>query len=644
MKRVKIALAGNANVGKSVIFNQLTGLHQHIGNWPGKTIERAEGSFHFRDYEIDVVDLPGIYSLSTFSSEELISREYIAREKPDVVINVVDASVLERNLFLTLQLFELGAPIVLALNMVDSARSKGIEIDPEKLSRVLGVPVVETVATRGSGMTQLVDAALRVAERGESRGLRLSYCKPMERAIAELMKPLEKCDLTYPRRWVAIKLLEGDEEVRRIAGRRCPPALQLARKLSKKLEMSKRECCSMTITNEKYILARRIIGECQKIKVPKKPPIEDRLDDVLLHRVFGYISLIALTILIFASVFIFGNAVSSVLSNILNLLKPYVTESLGGGFLADMVWGGIFEGVIAGATIAIPYLLPFFVILSILESSGYLARMAFLMDSLMHRIGLHGKAFIPLLLGYGCSVPACLGCRILETDRERLIAGFVVTLVPCAARTVIILSLVGAFLGFEWALAIYAFDLLVVFLLGRIAYKILPGEPMGLIMEMPPYRVPSLDSVAKETWGRLEDFVFMAFPIIIASTFAIKLLEVAGFMSVISNIMSPVTAGWLGLPAAVGITLIFGILRKELTIIMLADIFGTNNFAMVLTPLQMVVFTLVTLFYIPCAATIGALVKEFGWRRAVYITVFEIAFALLLGGVAFRLLGVLGLS
>ncbi|MEM3556030.1 MAG: ferrous iron transport protein B [Candidatus Micrarchaeia archaeon] len=635
MKKLRIALAGNANVGKSVIFNHLTGMHQHIGNWPGKTVEKAEGSFRFRSYEIDVIDLPGIYSLSAFSPEELISREYIAKEKPDVVINVIDASALERNLFLTLQLLELNAPLVIALNMMDDAKKKGIEIDSKKLSKLLGVPVVETIATRGVGITQLIEEAVKATKK-KRKQFQPTYSKPVEDAVRSLT-PFIK-ELPYPERWVALKLLEGDSETEKLVSTK---TLLLARKLRKKLESCQGELCSIIITSEKYVLARKIIEKCQKIKTPEKPSIESRLDEVLLHRVFGYILLLLISILIFASVFTFGDALSQLLSNSLNSLKPLIMELLGNGMLGEIVWGGFFEGVIAALVIAIPYLIPFFFILSLLESSGYLARMAFLMDTLMHKVGLHGKAFIPLLLGYGCNVPACLGCRILENERERSIAGFLVTLVPCAARTVVILSLVGAYLGFQWALAIYAFNLLTIFLLGRIAFKVLPGEPMGLIMEIPPYRMPSLESVVKETWGRLQDFVFMAFPIIIASTFLIKLLELLGVINSLSSLLSPVTVGWLGLPEAVGITLIFGILRKELTIIMLASLLGTQNFANVLTPLQMIVFTLVTLFYIPCAATIGALVKEFGWRRAVFITIFEIAFAILLGGVAFRMLGVL---
>jgi ferrous iron transport protein B len=260
------------------------------------------------------------------------------------------------------------------------------------------------------------------------------------------------------------------------------------------------------------------------------------------------------------------------------------------------------------------------------------------MDNVMHKIGLHGKAFIPMMLGYGCSVPACLGCRVMETQRERLLAAFMTTLVPCAARTIIILGLVGQFVGIQWALMIYVFDLIVIFALGRLAFRALPGEPTALIMEMGDYRMPQLKTVLKETGFRVVEFVKIAFPLIVVGSLAIKVAEVAGLLSPIAELLSPITVAWLGLPVITGITLIFGVVRKELSLIMLATLLGTTNFAQVLTPVQMIVFTLVAMFYIPCIATISALVKEFGWKKALFVTLFEIAFAIILGGVALRLL------
>lgn len=341
---------------------------------------------------------------------------------------------------------------------------------------------------------------------------------------------------------------------------------------------------------------------------------------------------------IFLTIFTIGDFLSGVLSDLMYAGQNYLFSVIGHTVFSELLIGGVLEGLIAGITVALPYITPFYFLLYLLEDSGYLSRIAFLMDNLMHTIGLHGKAFIPLLLGYGCNVPACLGCRILETQRERLLAGFVSTLIPCAARTVIILGLVGVYLGIEWALAIYALNLLLVFILGRIAFKVIPGEPTALIMELSEYRIPHFKTAATQAWFRLEEFIKAAFPLIIAGSFVIKLLDMFQILGVVSELLSPITVLWLGLPAVTGITLIFGILRKELTLVMLATLLGTTNFSAVLSPTQMVVFTLVTLFYIPCISTIGALIAEYGWKKAIYVTLFEVCFAILLGGIAYRIL------
>jgi ferrous iron transport protein B len=348
------------------------------------------------------------------------------------------------------------------------------------------------------------------------------------------------------------------------------------------------------------------------------------------------------TMAVFFSIFTLGDRLSGAIDMLLDLFRPLLVDLFGTGSLGRIINEGLIEGFFAGIAIALPYILPFYLILSLLEDSGYLARIAFLMDSLMHRMGLHGKAFIPMLLGYGCSVPAVLGCRIMETNRERLLAAFVSTLVPCSARTIVILALVGKFLGPLYALSLYIVDLGLVFLLGRIAYRTIPGEPVGLIMEMPSYRTPSRNVVLKQTWFRLSGFIKMAIPVIVTAGIAIKILEIVGALDIISELMSPVTVSLLGLPAAVGVLLIIGILRKELTILMLATLLGTTNFASVLTPTQMYVFAFVVMLYIPCVATIAVLVQEFGWRRAGYITVFEIVFATISGAILYRILLALG--
>jgi len=638
----RIALAGNANVGKSVIFNQLTGLHQHIGNWPGKTVEKAEGTLHFKGYTIDFIDLPGIYSLSTFSMEELVSREYIATEKPDLVINVVDASILERNLFFTLQLLELESPLLIALNQIDMATKKGITIDIKKAEEILGVPVVPTVAISGKGVYQMLETAIEVIEKKrKTEPLKPRYGREIEERIEDLTILLNKIQLKYPTRWVAIKLLEEDSEVEKEVFALSPEIVAAAKRMRGELEQLHGHSCPTVVTSERYHVAHMLSEEIQTITEPLKTPLSEKLHTVTTHKISGYPIMLATLLAVFIGIFSFGDFTSALLGDAFFSLKPAFDSALGTGIIGELVWGGVMEGIIGGFTVALPYILPFYFILYIFEDSGYLSRIAFLMDNLMHKMGLHGKAFIPVMLSFGCNVPGCLGCRIMETARERLLTAFVVTLVPCAATSVIILGLVGNYVGIGWALALYIINLVIIFVLGRIAFKALPGEPTELIMEMSAYRMPHIKTVANQTWFRLREFIVMAFPLIIVGSLVIKIADVINLLEPVADIMSPVTVVWLGLPAVTGIALIFGVLRKELTLIMLASLFGTANFAQVMTPVQMIVFTLVVMLYIPCVATIGALVKEFGGKKALLITVIEILLALLVGGIAYRLLTIM---
>jgi len=637
--KLTIALAGNANVGKSVIFNQLTGLHQHIGNWPGKTVERAEGTLHFKGHTIDIIDLPGIYSLSTYSLEELVSRKYIAVERPDIVINVVDASVLERNLFFTLQLIELETPMIIALNQMDIAKSKGIRVDAGKLEKLLGMPVIPTVAVKGIGIFELLEKAVEIIGNGKkAEPLEVRYGEEVELRIIKITKMLKNMQFWYPPRYVAVKLLEGDEEISREIQRIDPRIASAVEELAAEIEQFHGHSCPTVITSERYDIAGRIARQVQELVSPTHPPLEERIHNLTTHKILGYPIMVASLLLVFCFIFVFGNFTSELLGNFFHSWESLFTNLFGTGIAQKLIWGGVIEGLIAGITIALPYIAPFYIILYVLENSGYLSRIAFLMDNAMHKIGLHGKAFIPIMLGFGCNVPACLGCRIMETKRERLLAAFVTTLVPCAARTVIILGLVGQFLGIQWALALYMVNLLVVLVLGRLAFKILPGEPTALIMEMHAYKAPHLKTVLKQTWFRLAEFIKIALPLIVVGSLTLRIAEVLGLLEPIATVLSPVTVVWLGLPAIAGITLIFGVLRKELTLIMLATFLGTTNFAQVLTPVQMIVFTLVAMFYIPCIATIAALAKEFGWKRALSITIFEIVFAISIGGIALRIL------
>jgi len=645
---ITVALAGNANVGKSVVFNQLTGLNQIIGNWPGKTVERAEGTLHFGGYTIRILDLPGIYSLSTFSMEEIVARDYIAIERPDIIVNIVDASALERNLYFTIQLLELQAPIVMALNQMDFAAKKGIEIDVDSLSKILGIPVVPTVAITGVGIKELLSTVIDVVEgKVQLSATKVEYGKEIEENLKKLehivQEKLTQLSATYLARWIAIKLLENDKDIveRVRASESGDEVLAVADEFVNQIERVHGEPSSIVMVSERYGIATRIAREVTRIISPPKLAFEQRLAAITADRLLGYPILAAVVAVTFGIVFVAGNFLVGVLESLFEeMLLPaaniLLSQALPQIFL-EVISGGL-SGIGAGVAIALPYIVPFYVLLAILEDSGYLPRAAYLTDNIMHRIGLHGKAFIPLLLGYGCNVPACVGCRILETDRERFLAGFVVVLVPCAARTVIIIGLVGRFLGLPVALALYLFDLALVLGLGRLAFKVLPGEPVGLIMEMPPYRRPSLVAVAKKTWTRTRDFVYMAFPLIIVGSIFLQLLMSTGLIWRIVEPTAPLMSGWLGLPPLATVPIIFGVLRKELTLILLAELAGTTSFDQVLSPVQMIVFALVTMIYMPCIATIAALAREFGWKRAAGVCVVDISLALTIGGIAYRIL------
>ncbi len=638
-----VGLAGNANVGKSVVFNQLTGLHQHVGNWPGKTVKKAEGTLVHDGYVVDVVDLPGIYSLSTYGTEERVTREYVVGEHPNAIVNVVDASSLERNLFFTTQLMELEPHLIVALNQVDAAEKKGIKVDASKLSQLLGVPVVPTTATRNIGLTQLMAGVVSLYEEATRPAKPLTFGPEIENIISNLVEEIREVKTRFPGRWVAIRLLEGDPEMEDLLYSESPSLREWVEDARKRIENIHGHDVASVLVSERYAQASRIASEVTTHFEPQGGLLA-RVEDATSHPVLGYVILTSIILGMFYSIFRFGDAASGSLDAAFAALRAGYLAIFGSTPLPRFIWDGLLGGLFAATEVALPYIVPFYVAISVLEDSGYLARAAFLMDSLMHRIGLHGKGFIPMMLGLGCNVPAVLASSVMETDREKLICAFVSTLVPCAARTVVIMGVVAAYLGFGWAVALYAIDFMLIFLLGRIAFKALPGEPLGLVMEMPSYKVPSAKATAQRTWFSLRGFVFSAFPIMVAGNLAIYLASALGVLNVFSVALSPVTVVWLGLPAATGVLFVFGVLRKEAALILLASVLGTSNFALVLSPAQMLVFAFVIMVYVPCLATIGALTREFGVGKATLISVTEVGVAISLGGILLRVLFLLGVQ
>ena len=635
-KKINIVLAGQGNAGKSAVFNYLTGLHQHIGNWAGKTIEKREGTLFYNGYTIDVLDLPGIYSLTTYSVEEVISREYIIHHHPDCVIDIVDSTNLERNLIFTLQLLELECPVILALNMIDLAKKKGLTIDFMKLQSLLNAPVIPTVASRGSGLTRIIDRVIEL--KGEKTDHRIHrYGKEIENCIKQLSDLLQVVNLPYPVRWVAIKLLEKDNDITKLLQEKKPEILETAKQLYENLEEIHGHDSSVVIADERSHYASQITREIVKIIAHRKISLNERLDAITTHKFAGYLVMILILGGMFFTVFSFGNWLSGWFETIFKDWHSWWNNIIGTTFFSALGWSAI-ESVLALIQIAFPYILPFYIILYVLEDWGYIARISFLMDKLMHKIGIHGKGCISFIIGFGCNVPGCLSCRIMESKRERFITAVLVTLVPCSAVSVIVFGLVGKYVGLLWALGLYVFAMALIFIVGKISSKFLIGEPVELIMPMPDYKTPQIKTIIYQTWDALKEFIFIAAPIVIISGVVIQAINLAGWMPSISLLLSPITVTWLGLPAITGILLIFGILRKELILVMLAAYLGTTNFSEVLSSQQMITLAVVSMFYIPCVATISVLWKEYGWKKAMVVCILEILFAILLAGLVKRIL------
>lgn len=627
----EIALVGNPNTGKSCLFNQLTGMDATVSNYAGTSVEIMEGKTIIGNTILHVADLPGIYTLGSATEDERVATDYIIEKKPGIVVNVLDATLLERNLYLTLQLLELKIPMVIALNFYEELEDKGIHVDYEKLSNILGVPVIPIDAVRGAGMPVLVQN-INAVFHGQLNNSHYvtKYADHIEKAANAIAKVIEKNSI--PKRAAAINLLEEDKEEWKKIGNK-----DKIRKIIKKI--GKNHELNTEIAQERHVQASLIAGKVMQQGKTKKS-FKDSLDRFTTEPLTGIISLIIILGIMFFSLFMIGNFLSNLLGKWFELLlmQPItpLIHSIPSTILQTIcIWG--LEGVNAGLQIALPYILIFYIVMSILEDTGYLPRMAYLLDRLMHKLHLHGQATIPMMLGFGCSVPAVLATRILPNKKDRILTSILICLIPCSARTAVILGAAGKFIGVGYALLIYGIILALIFLVGYILGKFLPGESTGLIMEMPEYRMPEIKNVIKKTWLKLKDFVWVAFPLIIIGSAVLGLLKVYGLLEIITKPFSPIITGWLMLPSIAGITMIYGILRKEMALELLFVLGGSSMLLNFMSPLQIFIFTLVVALYIPCIGTFAVLKHEFGWKNSLLIAIFTIIVAFVVGGLVGRL-------
>ena len=641
-RAMRVALAGNPNCGKTTLFNALTGSNQYVGNWPGVTVEKKEGTAHIGDREVTVVDLPGIYSLSPYSMEEIVSRDFIIGEAPDCVIDIVDATNLERNLYLTAQLLELERPTVVALNFMDEVEKRGDKIDVDRLSKELGVPVVPITARTGEGIEQLLHTAHRQMHLGvtiEPDDLYDDYTHDIHHRMGKLLH-----DYAYaanlPAHWAAIKLLEGDAIVEKALD--LPPEVKrqldaLVAEYENSSDLGDRETL---IADSRYQYIQRVVGvSVVKGDVSGELTFSEKIDRVVTHRLWAIPLFLCTMLVMFVITFgPFGAWLSDGVGAGMDALSAWLAPALEGIGVSAVVISLICDGIIAGVggvLTFLPQIALLFFFLSLLEDSGYMSRAAFIMDRALRRFGLSGKAFIPMLMGFGCSVPAIMGARTMENEKDRRMTILLVPFMSCSAKLPVYGLISAAFFG-PWAglvvFGLYIVGMIVGILSGLFFKKTLfAGEPAPFVLELPPYRLPSLGNMLTHVWQKVKGFLVKAGTLILLMSMVLWLLQSFDFslhmvedascsmLGTLGGVIAPVFApcGFGHWQAAVA--LLTGLVAKEMVVSSLSMFYGFSLTAASgevaaamagFTPLSAFSMLVFILLYVPCVAAVSTLFKE----------------------------------
>ncbi len=607
---LKVALVGNPGVGKSLIFNQLTGVGVEIGNYPGSSVDLLSGGSCFQHERVEVLDLPGVYSLEDGAETDALVRRVIADESVTAVIAVLDATRLERNLYLLLQVAEYGRPMVAVVNMIDETARRGTAIDTGRLEELLGVPVLATSAATGEGIDRILPKAVLEAR---PASVEVPYDHHVEAALSSLSRILGTD------RREALQALQGIGDD--------PELLETAAAVADEIGRRHRMSASQIIATNRHNHARGIADEI----ITPGGGAGRRIDRLLTRTIPGIPILAAVLVGMLLVVFLVGGVLEEYIVQAFDRFLMVPLTGLGLPPLLTEVLSSVVLALQAGLGIAFPYIFTFYVLLAIVEDSGYMSRAAFLADRAMHRVGLHGEAIIPLVLGFGCNVPALMGTRLLPTRRERTIAAFMITMVPCSARTVVISGIVASFVSLAAAFSIYLMVLVLILLTGLVLSRVAPGPQLGMVLEMAPLRRPRPDLVLLKAWLRIKEFLYIAMPLLLVSSVILGLLGFFGVIAAVQDAFAPISEGLLGLPAYASTALLFGILRKEMAFETLVVLAGTAELDTVMTSLQLYTFAVVSTLFVPCISTIAVLRRELGSRLAALITVYTVVLGLGIG-------------
>ena len=676
-KVIKVALVGNPNCGKTSLFNMASGGHEHVGNYSGVTVDAKEGTFEYGGYRFVIVDLPGTYSLSAYSPEELYVRRNLIDDMPDIVVNVVDASNLQRNLYLTTQLIDMNLRVVMALNMYDELGAKGDKLDIKQLGYLLGMPVVPTVSRSGEGISELFDTIVQVYEKSDphlARHIHINHGNELEQSIDRIKILLQKnTDLRdkYSTRYLAIKYLENDKEIEKVVESlenrdeiitaRFEENTRVRELMGSGLESS--------LVDAKYAFVQGALAETYEPYKGKRrrSTITDKIDAVVTNKWLAFPIFFTLLYLVFSGTFFIGEYPMRWIEWLVGQFGAFVSSVMSDGWMKNLVVDGIIGGV-GSVLVFLPNIMLLYIFISLLEDSGYMARGAFIMDRVMHKMGLHGKSFIPMVMGFGCNVPAIMATRTIESRKSRLITTLIIPLMSCAGRMPVYILIAGAFFPRHAGLVmlgLYALGIVLAILAAKVMSRFMKEDDLPFVMELPPYRVPTAKSIFRHTWEKGRQYLQKMSGVILVCSIVIWALgyfprheeyatvqeqQEHSYIGYVGKTIEPVLEP-LGFDWRMGVGIVSGVGAKELVVSTLGVMYsdgssseGHTSLSAALqksvTPAGALAYMVFILLYFPCIATFIAIRNETGsWKWAILTAVYTIALAWLAAFATFHIAG-----